>query len=120
MCAHLFMKKQTEQQMKPPIVHREILLEIEKTFRNIWDKERKTGDLFKKAVSLHGQVHSLLTQELCKPEPEQNKEAITALYERLADAEDAIDTVAELTKDLQELRKYFYGFMSEPREVEEK
>lgn len=97
-----------------------MLLQIEKTFRGIWDKERKTDALFKKAVSLHEQVQTLLTQELCKPETEQNKEAIGALYGRLADAEEAIDTVASLTKDLQELRNYFYGFMSEPREVEEK
>lgn len=105
---------------KPPIIPREILLEVEKTFRNLWDKERKTEALFKKAVSLHEQVQTLLSQELCKPEGERNTEAITALYVRLQDAEEAIDTMTELTKDLQELRNHFYGFISEPQDVEEK
>ncbi len=114
------MKKQKDNELKPPIIQKEMLLLIEKTFRSIWDKERKTETLFKKAVSLHEEVQTLLTQELCKTENEQNKEAIGTLYGRLADAEEAIDTVASLTKDLQELRNYFFGFMSEPREVEEK
>lgn len=111
------MKKVTT---KPPIIQREILLEVEKTFRNLWDKERKTQELFKKAVSLHGQVQTLLSQELCKPEIERNTEAITALSVRLQDTEETIDTVAEVTKELQELRNHFYGFISEPQEVEEK
>jgi len=103
---------------KPPIIQKEILLEVEKTFRNIWDKERKTEEIFKKAVSLHEQVQTLLSQELCKPEQERNQEIIIALYVRLKDAEEAIDTVAELTGELRNLRNYFYGFMSEPQEAE--
>ncbi|MBI2120441.1 MAG: hypothetical protein HYT94_02335 [Parcubacteria group bacterium] len=106
--------------MKPPIIQKELLLEIEKTFRRIWDKERKTDDLFKKAVSLREQVQTLLVQELCKPESEQNQETIAELHERLYAAEEAIDTVASLTRELQELREYFFGFLSEPREAEEK
>jgi hypothetical protein len=100
-----------------PIIQKEILLEIEKTFRTIWDKERKTEALFKKATVLHEQVQTLLAQELCKPENEQNSEAIAALYQRLADSEEAIDTVSELTGELRELRNYFYGLMSEPQDV---
>lgn len=104
--------------VKSPLIHKEVLLEIEKTFRNIWDKERKTEVLFKKAVTLHEQVQSLIAKELCKPENEQNIETLTTLCERLLDAEEAIDTVSELTGELRELRNYFYGLMSEPQEVE--
>lgn len=45
---------------------------------------------------------------------------MAALYDRLSVAEEAIDTVASLTGELRQLREYFYGFMSEPREAEEK
>lgn len=114
------MKKQTKKEMKPPIIQKEMLLEIEKIFRGIWDKERKTEALFKKAVSLHEQVQTLIAQELCKPKNEQDKESMAALYGRLVVAEEAIDTVSSFTGELRQLREYFYGFMSEPREVEEK
>lgn len=109
------MKKET----KPPLIQKEILLEIEKTFRRLWDKERKTEDLFKRSVSLREQVHSLLVQELCKPENERHQETIAELYERLNAAEEAIDEIGSLSKDLQELRAYFYTVMSEPREARE-
>lgn len=106
--------------MKPPIIEKELLLEIEKTFRRIWDKEQKTDALFKKAVSLREQVQSLLVQELCKSEEERDHETVVELNKRLCSAEEAIDTMASLTKELHELRAYFFGFLSEPREVEEK
>jgi hypothetical protein len=57
---------------------------------------------------------------LCKPEIERNTEAIATLSVRLQDAEESIDTMAEVTKELQELRNHFYGFISEPQEAEEK
>lgn len=106
--------------MKSPIIEKELLLEIEKTFRRIWDKEQKTDALFKKAVSLHEQIQTLLSQELCKPTEEQNQETVAALYIRLYDAEEAIDTIASLTGELRELRNHFFGFLSEPREAGEK
>ncbi len=86
-------KKMKKEEKLPPIIEKSLLLEIEKTFRRIWNKERKTEDLFKKAVSLHEQIQALLAQELCKP----NAEALAALCVRLTAAEEAIDTVASLT-----------------------
>jgi hypothetical protein len=115
------MKKSVKKLEKlPPIIEKSLLLEVEKTFRRIWEKEQKTEALFKKAVSLHEQVQTLIAQELRKPENEQNKDSMAALYVRLTDAEEAIDTVASLTGELRQLREYFYGFMSEPRETEGK
>lgn len=114
------MKKTVKKSEKlPPIIEKSLLLEVEKTFRRIWEKEQKTEALFKKAVSLREQVQALLVQELCKPENERDHETVDNLNERLQSAEEAIDTMASLTSELQELRAYFYGFMSEPREVAE-
>lgn len=101
---------------KPPIIQKEMLLEIEKTFRRIWEKEQKTDTLFKKAVSLRERMQTLLVQELCKPEDERDHETVAELNERLHSAEEAIDTMASLTSELQELRAYFFGFLSEPQE----
>jgi hypothetical protein len=109
-----------KKEAKPPIIEKELLLEVEKTFRRFWEKEKRTQDIFKKAASLHEQIQSLLVQELCKPETEQDTETIADLRERLRDTEENIDTIADLTKELQELRAYFFGFLSEPREAEEK
>jgi hypothetical protein len=112
-------KKEERKEKSVPIIEKALLLEIEKTFRRIWDKERKTEELFKKAVSLRENAQTLLVQELCKPEDEQNKEIISVLGERMRDAEEAIDTVASLTMELRELKEYFYGWMTAPEKASE-